>query len=121
MEAMSSAAVRYMEGIVHCPGPDCRYSAWTPLPHEGGVIELWCPVCRTCYCMACQVPAHERQTCQQYQDRSGAEQVEGMLFREEGEVVETQRCPRCGIAMNRTGGCHHMTCRLFTSMMPPIH
>ncbi|CAD0093066.1 unnamed protein product [Aureobasidium mustum] len=60
-----------------------------------------------CHCMACEIPWHEGETCDQYQARHDEEIIQTQVM-----VRQTSKiCPGgCGARIERNGGCPHMLC-----------
>ncbi|KAH0262307.1 hypothetical protein KCU91_g13488, partial [Aureobasidium melanogenum] len=77
--------------------------------HIGGedMPIFCCKVCNHKHCMACEIPWHEGETCDQYQARHDEEIIET-----EAMIRQTSKvCPGgCGARIERNGGCPHMTC-----------
>lgn len=67
-----------------------------------------CNACRYKQCIACQMPWHDGETCDQYQARQDEVTVETEIL-----LHQTSKfCPGgCGARIERTGGCPHMTCK----------
>ena len=67
-----------------------------------------CKVCNHKHCMACEIPWHEGETCDQYQARHYEE-----IIQTEVMVRQTSKiCPGgCGARIERNGGCPHMICK----------
>eukprot|EP01098_Paradermamoeba_levis_P004734 TRINITY_DN2019_c0_g1_i1.p1 TRINITY_DN2019_c0_g1~~TRINITY_DN2019_c0_g1_i1.p1 ORF type:complete len:364 (-),score=71.63 TRINITY_DN2019_c0_g1_i1:85-1176(-) len=103
---------------VYCPKAECGLPCVKNSPEELFVICT----CGFDFCSSCLLPRHERKTCQ--------EAVEGMDLEERRKKVElerrmmwaswatkiwvlwnTKKCPQCGEAIEKNGGCHHMTCK----------
>ncbi|KAH0013429.1 hypothetical protein KCU72_g14519, partial [Aureobasidium melanogenum] len=76
--------------------------------HIGGedMPIFCCKVCNHKHCMACEIPWHEGETCDQYQARHDEEIIET-----EAMIRQTSKvCPGgCGARIERNGGCPHMT------------
>ena len=80
---------------------------------DGNIFS--CSMCKARYCLVCEVPFHEGQTCAQYQtsvqQRSADEQKSLDLVRE-----DSHPCPGCGANIHKTDGCDHMTCEIAHDM-----
>lgn len=68
--------------------------------------------CRKCDCKMCfkhQVPWHKGYTCQEY-DTS---HPQAAITKTNEEMIKkmSKPCPGCGIAVEKIGGCSHMTCK----------
>lgn len=96
----------------HCKTPDCP--AWVEI--EGEIDQFRCQGCNRLNCFTCKA-VHEGTSCQEYQemvhgpDRRAQEnlatenQVRNLLVSK-----TTQKCPHCGILVQRTEGCREMNC-----------
>ena len=81
-------------------------------------------MCQARYCLDCEVPFHEDQTCEEYHADSERRTTE------EQESLATVRkiskpCPgaNCGINIDKIAGCDHVTCESNTpylSFLPYI-
>ncbi|TFK51776.1 hypothetical protein OE88DRAFT_1628695 [Heliocybe sulcata] len=87
----------------YCPTPDCPVIY--RLAGEGTVLR--CPVCLNRICAACHVEFHEGLSCAEHRDNSSGGQDAFRKWREEHDV---RPCPKCGVHMEKNGGCNHMTC-----------
>ncbi|KEQ63312.1 uncharacterized protein M437DRAFT_11045, partial [Aureobasidium melanogenum CBS 110374] len=79
--------------------------------HIGGedMPIFCCKVCNHKHCMACEIPWHEGETCDQYQARHDEE----IIQTEQAEALiaaVTMPCPKCKVRIEKDGGCDHMTC-----------
>ncbi|QDS72716.1 hypothetical protein FKW77_003573 [Venturia effusa] len=86
----------------YCPKPDCgmiyRITDTTRLST--------CSKCLTVACTSCRV-SHEGKNCAEYKDEaSGGLEATKKLKKELG----IKDCPKCGIGLEKTEGCNHMTC-----------
>ena len=66
--------------------------------------------CKTALCARCDCAWHNNISCAEYQEKvnlneQGAEQAFSNLMEKE----KWCRCPKCGIVVERTEGCNHMT------------
>lgn len=68
-----------------------------------------CQDCNARYCMSCNVPFHEGQTCEQYvSSQRRAEEEDASI----AAVARISRpCPDCGISIDKYTGCDHVTCK----------
>jgi hypothetical protein len=104
---------------------------------DGNIFN--CQMCSIRWCLVCDIPFHEGQTCEGYHDekRRAAEErkkeAEDALRRQEAEENERQltaqrrdqeeeasnqvsrTCPSCKSKILKCGGCDHMTCEF------PLH
>lgn len=86
----------------YCPKPDC-----------GMIYRITdtarlstCSKCLTVTCTSCRV-SHEGETCAEHKDKlSGGFEATIKLKKELG----IKDCPQCGIGLEKTEGCNHMTC-----------
>ncbi|KAJ3565443.1 hypothetical protein NP233_g7623 [Leucocoprinus birnbaumii] len=93
------------ETFKYCITPDCSqvYRA-TALPHG-----LQCPSCFYEICTACHTEGHAGMTCLESRQHKDPEEQERLLeaWANDNNV---KRCPSCRAWVEKTEGCHHMTC-----------
>uniref|UniRef100_A0A6B2LFL4 RBR-type E3 ubiquitin transferase n=1 Tax=Arcella intermedia TaxID=1963864 RepID=A0A6B2LFL4_9EUKA len=96
--------------------PDLR---WCPRPGCGNAmiggkktLMMRCtnPSCLFCFCFNCKEEWHADATCTQYQqwkkdNASGTDRAKLWIQQ------HTKACPSCHVAIEKNGGCNHMTCR----------
>ncbi|KAL1697888.1 hypothetical protein EV121DRAFT_218977 [Schizophyllum commune] len=82
----------------YCPTPDCK-QVYRVARREGA---LQCPACLLRICSACHSQYHGSLPC--HADDGVAELEEWM------QASDAKRCPACRVPIERSGGCHHMTC-----------
>ncbi len=76
-------------GKIVCPRPNCT----------GEILGQTCLRCRQRICTLCLEEAHEG-PCK-----------EGVVENIEYKIDRTKQCPKCGVNIEKNGGCNHMTCR----------
>jgi hypothetical protein len=106
-------SLQNMEGYVKCLGPNCESGQVHGSGHDQPIMT--CAECRFRTCYTHMMPWHTGQTCAEYDselnlDTERQEQEEASL-RLVAEVSKT--CPNidCGRAIQKDGGCDHMTCK----------
>ncbi|KAI5894460.1 uncharacterized protein SCHCODRAFT_01169155 [Schizophyllum commune H4-8] len=82
----------------YCPTPDCKQVYRSV--GRGRVLQ--CPACLLRICSLCQSEFHGTLRCNA--DDGAAELEEWM------KANGVQRCPGCKAPIERSGGCHHVTC-----------
>lgn len=91
-----------------CPRNGCG-NAVEVLVETASCQTVVCDACALQFCTECNQPwseTHRGITCQQYQD-----QVLAHIDPTFGQLTKsTRRCPDCGVFLERTEGCNHMTC-----------
>lgn len=93
----------------HCKTPNCKYFV---IIEDEFVEEFECEICKRTNCVKCKT-VHQGITCADYRSRM---QNDVDYVRTEDQVRNelaariVQPCPRCGIAVQRNGGCPNMTC-----------
>lgn len=85
-----------------------------------------CQKCNTRHCLLCDVPFHEDQTCDEYQEakqRAVEEEESAAKRRVEEETASAEAvkkmsrpCPECGVNIDKFAGCDHVTCELPPSL-----
>ncbi|XP_055520873.1 ranBP-type and C3HC4-type zinc finger-containing protein 1 [Leucoraja erinacea] len=107
-----SVAESSSDNSYHCRTPDCR--GWCI--YEDAVNEFHCPSCRKLNCLLCKA-IHTGMNCKQYQDDvqsraandSNAHCTSEML-KSLVQTGEAMHCPRCGIVVQKKGGCDWIRC-----------
>lgn len=95
--------------------PDCFWCQ-NPRCDAGEVLEdtrtnvSRCRKCDFASCVPCRRPAHKGETCAEYQVR-----IQGRVDEEDRSLatirLATKACPRCGIKVEKNGGCAQMRCK----------
>jgi hypothetical protein len=75
-------------------------------PQEAGII-CTCHACGARACVSCERPYHEGEVCDAYrlctrEKREEEEQAKGVIKR------MTKKCPGCGVAVGKNGGCEYV-------------
>ncbi|KAH9491939.1 hypothetical protein Btru_026837 [Bulinus truncatus] len=71
-------------------------------------LKVTCQQCFLVWCFLCQAPYHTEVTCKQY--RKGNKMVKKWAKERNGGQSNAQKCPKCGIYIQRVHGCDHMKC-----------
>ncbi|SMQ53776.1 unnamed protein product [Zymoseptoria tritici ST99CH_1A5] len=106
-EKATMAFLRSQPDFVSCPSSTCKDGASMA---DGNIFT-----CRTCqyrYCFACNVPFHEDEGCQEFQDRIQEDERKTLEIAESLEEVSrtTKPCPKCKVPIQKGKGCDHMSC-----------
>ncbi|KAH8794580.1 hypothetical protein DL96DRAFT_1481895, partial [Flagelloscypha sp. PMI_526] len=89
------------------PSPDCEMVSRTPAENDRPGQVLTCPSCLVQICPHCNVTFHEGLTCAEHRDQaSGGYKALEQWKKEHG----VKSCPKCGVDIEKAGGCNHMTC-----------
>lgn len=87
--------------------------------HVGGGDQpvFQCNACHHKQCIACHVPWHEGETCDEYQSRH-----DEVIVKTETLLHQTSKvCPGgCGARIERNGGCPHMTCEFSSTICTQV-
>lgn len=84
---------------------------------DGNILS--CIMCKTRYCIVCEVPFHEEQTCDDYQaDAKRRSEDEQKSLETVKQVSRPCPGPGCGVNIDKWTGCDHVTCE---SMEPIVH
>jgi hypothetical protein len=68
-------------------------------------------MCKARYCLDCEVPFHERQTCDEYQaDAKRRNEDEQKSLATVKQLSRPCPGPGCGINIDKYTGCDHVTC-----------
>jgi ariadne-1 len=88
-----------------CPGQGCNraFQALTPLR------DVECDSCGTAFCFRCGHSAHRPVECSllgQWLDKCNDESETANWM-----LVNTKKCPKCGVRIEKNQGCNHMKCK----------
>ncbi|KAM0254464.1 hypothetical protein ACHAQJ_006746 [Trichoderma viride] len=112
--ALTTHITRNLNDLQYCPTPDCgqMYRGVNPPGHNNGVAGTGesplfiCPAYFVAVCTACNI-SHDGLTCDEHRDHaSGAYKA----LQAAKEKLGIKDCPKCGIMIEKTFGCNHMTC-----------
>lgn len=69
-------------------------------------------MCKARYCLVCEVPFHEEQTCDQYQvDAKRRNKDEKKSLEAVKKLSRPCPGPGCGVNIDKYSGCDHVTCK----------
>uniref|UniRef100_A0AC35GPW0 RBR-type E3 ubiquitin transferase n=1 Tax=Panagrolaimus sp. PS1159 TaxID=55785 RepID=A0AC35GPW0_9BILA len=88
-----------------CPGQDCEMIAKCS---SSGCQPIQCK-CGTLFCFFCSQEAHEPVPCDII--KRWAKKIEGDSLTMKWISVSTKDCPKCGIPIEKNGGCNRMVCK----------
>jgi len=84
------------------------------LQGRGNWSNLECGICGYTFCSQCDLAPHAPATCEmlrQWQAKDGfLEGSEEELESRKIKHLTTKPCPKCGVPIEKNGGCSHMTC-----------
>lgn len=77
---------------------------------DGNIFS--CKMCKARYCLVCEVPFHEEQTCDDYQANAKRRSEDEQKSLEAVKQV-SRPCPGpgCGVNIDKWTGCDHVTCK----------
>lgn len=87
------------------------------VPDDGNILT--CPLCKSRYCLSCEVPFHENETCEGFLEaKQRAAEIDRDIERRKQEEAASKKavkeksrpCPRCGVNIDKYTGCDHVTC-----------
>ncbi|KFM74245.1 hypothetical protein X975_00157, partial [Stegodyphus mimosarum] len=105
-KAMKNYLEQHQLEVMYCPVPDCSMFFYKEEIHD---TKLNCPLCQNDICVKCEVVFHQGYTCDMYQGSKNDPDYSFKIWQQ--TVSECKQCPRCKMAIERTAGCDHMTCR----------
>ncbi|XP_059139964.1 uncharacterized protein LOC131928071 [Physella acuta] len=71
-------------------------------------LKVYCPQCHLQWCFLCQAPFHTGVSCKQYW--KGDKMVKRWAKERSYGQSNAQKCPKCGIYIQKVHGCDHMKC-----------
>ncbi|KAF2636008.1 hypothetical protein P280DRAFT_510790, partial [Massarina eburnea CBS 473.64] len=102
----------------YCIADGCTFGQIHDSDNDGNIFR--CGACGFRACVTHDVPFHTDETCRQYDERmqrEESERTEEIGLRREQEAASLEvvgktavQCPGCGMNIQKTGGCDHMTC-----------
>ncbi|XP_014218734.1 E3 ubiquitin-protein ligase RNF14-like [Copidosoma floridanum] len=120
-----------MSDIIYCPRKICQY----PVSREQNEIMAKCPVCEYTFCILCKALYHGVEPCkvdsdtrknlvEEYQKASVSRKIEleqrygkkqlqtcvENVMSESWIEKNSQNCPKCNCAIEKSDGCNKMTC-----------
>jgi len=97
--------------IMWCPTPGCGNAINKPNKQESPLLV--CYSCQYSYCVKCDSFWHSGGTCEEFQKwkaEQAYEKSEANTLFKKWIAQHTKPCPRCQTAIEKNGGCNHMTC-----------
>ncbi|KZS95521.1 hypothetical protein SISNIDRAFT_408413 [Sistotremastrum niveocremeum HHB9708] len=101
--AFLAHVAQYSKTYRFCPTADCP-CIYRPTEEEDHAIR--CPSCLALICTSCHTE-HEGLSCAEYREQTSGYAEANRKWRLEHDV---RPCPKCGMEMEKNGGCNHMTC-----------
>ncbi|UNI14218.1 hypothetical protein JDV02_000869 [Purpureocillium takamizusanense] len=100
--------------LKNCPTPDCGqiYRAAKASEHQDSAagtdesLLFKCPSCVKAVCTACNA-SHDGQTCAEYHYLASDDYKALKALKAESGIKD---CPKCGVMIQKSFGCNHMTC-----------
>lgn len=98
-----------------CPSAQCSWGCFFSTKEDGNIFT--CQMCKYRWCVICEVPMHEDETCGAFQKVREDEAGRQARVEEEERLtlnaLPTLRklCPECSRPIEKNGGCDHMTCQ----------
>ena len=85
------------------------------LADDAGGPEASCSLCAFAFCALCDLPPHAPATCElvaMWEEKGGYLETgrEADVEARKLKHLTTRPCPRCGVRIEKNGGCPHMTC-----------
>lgn len=95
---------------ITCLFPDCgKYFSTDDCKPSKRKQKIECPYCHTAMCLTCIRPwdAHGRGGCKTVKQKE-EEETAAVI-----KQIGANPCPKCGLNIQKHGGCDHMTCKTF--------
>eukprot|EP00605_Chrysophyceae_sp_TOSAG23-4_P002940 GSChrysophyteH1.ASY1.ANO1.3236.1 assembled CDS len=89
-----------------CPRMHCAEMSYIPPSHSG---DVKCLGCKQCFCPYCDMDTHAPAACEEVSEWKKKQERDGANFL--WLSTNTKRCRKCHSAIEKNGGCNHMTCR----------
>lgn len=107
---------KYLKFQTHSFVENSTSATWCPAVNCGNVITadmikgkvVQCS-CSYRFCVTCHEEAHAPATCEQVKNWLSKSKDDSETTHWVG--ANTKDCPRCNVAVEKNGGCNHMTCR----------
>ena len=85
------------------------------LADDASSSEATCSLCACSFCAGCDLPPHSPATCElvaKWEEKGGYLETgrEADVEARKLKHLTTRPCPRCGVRIEKNGGCPHMTC-----------
>lgn len=92
--------------VVWCPNPKCTRA----IRYRHQRADLHC-TCGMRFCVHCWSEAHSPATCEEFSQWKEDTASLTDLLTNRVLMQNYKKCPRCGVFMERTAGCNHITCK----------
>ncbi|KEH37461.1 zinc finger, C3HC4 type (RING finger) protein [Medicago truncatula] len=98
---------------LNCPDPECSDKIYCPYNNCSllmvndaacAVTSCECSSCHRLFCVQCKVPWHTDMNCRQFQKSMSENQLD-KNFLKLAKREKWQRCPKCSMHVQKTGGC----------------
>ncbi len=88
----------------HCPTPDCTFA----YIHDKETRKtIHCPKCKQSHCSQCFKAHGASLSCNEFTKQEAREKE---LLDKWKQTADARPCPKCNTAIEKNGGCPHMTC-----------
>jgi ariadne-1 len=92
-----------------CPAPNCHYAIWLKEFTTEHNEQVTCK-CGYTFCFRCNEEGHQPALCSMYKDWKVKNAGGDEALNQKAIASFARPCPRCKIAIEKNGGCNHMTC-----------
>uniref|UniRef100_A0A6B2FV51 RBR-type E3 ubiquitin transferase n=1 Tax=Henneguya salminicola TaxID=69463 RepID=A0A6B2FV51_HENSL len=103
------ATLNKIQGLVWCPGPDCKYAVICDIKSKCPEVECQSKKCGVKFCANCKTEWHKNMTCKKNM-RTMRKMFDKINAKDLYEKIKN--CPGCAapVSRNNDGSCNHMKC-----------
>jgi hypothetical protein len=107
-KALTTHLLRSDDNFIICLDTKCgQYFSRESCISKRNKREVHCPYCDYAMCLTCIRPWHPDNSCNKEKDAENAKSEATI------QKMGAKPCPKCGVNIEKNGGCDHMTCKIF--------